>query len=273
MVLLYVSFIMSLNKRDLAGVIGLFFSFSIITNIQEPNFGLVTLDNAEALGYNFATLYFPIIGLSMVIFAVKKSIKSEVLIKFLIGVGFLIALSLSVFLNLNGQNSEEEALTFDDLYEETGIYVLDTLVGEEVNYLLEYNASEWSVSGESFNTDAEYELNSNNDSYAIIIAEKPNVGIDNLVSIAKTNLQEVSEGFELIEESTINKDGTSFVDLIAKVKLDGIDFTYYNRYYAGEEGSIQAMTFTYSNLFDENRADLRNLLDGLDINGSTTNEV
>lgn len=261
---------MSLNTRDLAGVIGLLLSFSIIINIQEPNLGLATLDNAEALGYNFATLYIPIIGLSLVVFAVKRSMKSEVLIKFLLGIGLLIALSLSVFLTLNGYNNGDETLTFDDSYEETDIYVLDALVGEEANYSLEYNASEWSVSGESFNTDAEHELSSKNDSYAIVIAEKPNVGIDNLVNRAKSNLQEESESFEMIEESTINKYGTTFVDLIAKVKLDGTDFTYYNRYYAGEEGSIQAITFTYSNLFDENRISLRGLLDGLSVSGENS---
>ncbi len=258
---------MSLNKRDLAGVIGLFFSFSIITNIQEPNFGLVTLDNAEALGYNFATLFFPIMGLSLVIYAVKKSIKSEILIKFLLGFGLIIALILSVLLSLKGYDETDATLNFDNLYEETGMYVIDTLIGEEVNYSLKYNASEWSVSRESFNSDAEYELNSSNDSYAIIIAEKPNVGLENLVSIAKSNLQEESESFEIIEESIVNKDGTAFVDLITKIKLDGTDFTYYNRYYAGDEGSIQAMTFTYSNLFDENRDILRQLLDGLSISG------
>jgi hypothetical protein len=273
MVLLYVNFIMSTSKRDVAGVIGLILSVSIITSIQEPNFGLVALDNAEALGYNFANLFLPIIGLSLVIYSVKKTIKSEMLIKFLLGAGFLIALTLTVLLSLNGRYRTDETLTFDNLYEETGMYVIDTLVGQEVSYSLEYNASEWSISEESFNSDAEYELNSKNDSYAIFIAEKPNVGIDNLVSVAKSNLQEVSESFELIEEMMVSKDGTTFVDLIAKVRLDGTDFTYYNRYYAGDEGSIQAMTFTYSNLFDENRTNLKNLLDGIEINGSTTNEV
>lgn len=267
MVLLYVSFIMSLNKRDLAGVIGLFLSFSVITNIQEPNFGLITLDNTEALGYNFATLFFPIMGLSLVIYAVKKSIKSEMLIKFLLGVGLLITLTLSVLLSLNGHDETNETLTFDNLYAETGMYVIDRLVGEEVNYSLEYNASEWSISEESFNIEAEYELSSKKDSFAIVIAEKPNVGIDNLVSLAKSNLQEVSESFELIEESVVNKEGTAFVDLIANAKIDGTEITYYNRYYAGEEGSIQVSTFTYSNLFDENRSSLRDFLDGLSISG------
>ena len=44
--------------------------------------------------------------------------------------------------------------------------------------------------------------------------------------------------------------------------MKGIKFTYYGYYYSSNEGSVQLVTFTATNLFDQQKKDMEEFLNG-----------
>jgi hypothetical protein len=52
------------------------------------------------------------------------------------------------------------------------------------------------------------------------------------------------------------------MELQIRGTIQSIPFVYLGYYYSGQEGSIQLLTYTASNLFDEYRHDFQELLDG-----------
>lgn len=141
-----------------------------------------------------------------------------------------------------------------------------TVSGAEVSYSIKYDSNKWSLSSDSGNKDAEFELILNtNDSYGIIIAERPEFGLETLKNIALDNFRDVGTNVSVVSERTINIDGNDILELKVNVKVDGLPLTYYNHYFSGKIGSIQFITFTYQNLFEEREEELKKLLEGIQL--------
>lgn len=138
------------------------------------------------------------------------------------------------------------------------------LQGEKVQYSVSYDSQLWERSNDTGNEDAEFELRHvEQDTYGMIIAERPKFGLDNLRDIAIENMDAVGEDREIIAEEKRVIDGKEMVELQVNLSIDGFPVTYFSRYYSGEEGSIQFITFTYQNLFEERKAAMADLLDSL----------
>ncbi len=142
----------------------------------------------------------------------------------------------------------------------------DVLKGKNVKYAVWYDKSKWKVEKANSNEDADFQLtHTSGDGYAIIIAEKIAMSMDALRHAAIANAQSASPDAKIVYEDERTINGNPVRCLKIEGTVDGIPITYYNYYYAGKTGSIQLITFTGQNTFEEYRQDFTDFLNGFDI--------
>lgn len=100
------------------------------------------------------------------------------------------------------------------------------------------------------------------DIQAMIIAERIAIPIEKLKNIALSNAREVSRDIKVIEEGRRTVNGVEVALLRLEGTVEGVAFTYLGYYYGGDQGSIQVITYTGRNLFDEHRAAMEEFLNG-----------
>ena len=71
---------------------------------------------------------------------------------------------------------------------------------------------------------------------------------------------------QIVSQETRRVNGRDVMVLQIRGTLQAIRFVYLGYYYAGPEGTIQLLTYTAANLFDEYKPQFEQLLDGLTIN-------
>lgn len=103
----------------------------------------------------------------------------------------------------------------------------------------------------------------NGDGYAMVIIERIQIPTDQLREIALSNMREAASDVKVVEEQRRRVNGTDLLLLRMEVHIKGIPFTYLGYYYGGLEGTIQVITYTGQNLFDEYRKDFESFLNGL----------
>jgi hypothetical protein len=102
----------------------------------------------------------------------------------------------------------------------------------------------------------------NGDGYAMIISERIQVPIDRLRDIAVANAREESPDVKVVEEQRRRVNGTDMLMLRLEGTANGVPFTYLGYYYGGPAGTIQVITYTGQNLFNEYRKDFEEFLNG-----------
>jgi hypothetical protein len=102
----------------------------------------------------------------------------------------------------------------------------------------------------------------NGDGYAMILAERLQVPLDQLRQIALDNARSVAPDTKVVAEQPRRVNGIDVLSLQMTGTIQGIHFTYLGYYYTGKEGAIQILTYTAANLFEEYRADFEELLEG-----------
>lgn len=134
-------------------------------------------------------------------------------------------------------------------------------------YELWYNPKKWTTKTETVNSDAEFSLKHvTGDAYAMIIAERIEVPISTLKDIVLEKAKEVAPDSEIIFEKELIVNGSKFLNLHIKGTAQGISFIYDGYYWSGEKGTLQVVTFTGQNLFNEFEHDLIDFLNGVVIN-------
>jgi len=103
------------------------------------------------------------------------------------------------------------------------------------------------------------------DVYAMIIFERTEMDLEDIKNIAINNAKAVAPDIKVtLEEERIVNGGNIFC-----MKMEGtiqsINFIYYGYYYAGEAGTLQLLTYTFTNLFHEYESDMTDFLNGLSI--------
>jgi hypothetical protein len=128
-----------------------------------------------------------------------------------------------------------------------------------------YNPKKWKVENqeEGGRTSLEHV---EGDGYAIIITERLEVPLEGLKNIALTNAKNAAPDAQVVSEEKRKVNGKEVIALKLKGTISDISFFYYGYYYSGKEGTIQAITYTAQNLFDEFKPDFEELLNGLVIN-------
>lgn len=105
----------------------------------------------------------------------------------------------------------------------------------------------------------------NGDGYAMIISERIAIPMDKLREIAVANARETAPDLKVVEEQRRLVNGTDVLMLRLEGTVTGVPFTYLGYYYGGSAGTIQVITYTGRNLFDEYRKDFEEFLNGFRI--------
>ncbi len=100
------------------------------------------------------------------------------------------------------------------------------------------------------------------DAFAMVIAERIAIPIEALKKVVLDNLKEAAADAAIVKEEKRKVNGTDGLCLTMKATVEGIPFTYYGYYYSGPAGSIQVITVTGQNLFEEFKPDLEKFLNG-----------
>jgi hypothetical protein len=90
--------------------------------------------------------------------------------------------------------------------------------------------------------------------------------IETLRNMALTNAKNAAPDARIVSQETRRVNGHDVSVLQIDGTIQGIRFTYLGYYYSGQEGTIQLITYTAANLFEEYKPQLEQLLDGFTIN-------
>lgn len=102
----------------------------------------------------------------------------------------------------------------------------------------------------------------NGDGYALVIAERIQMEPEALVALALQNAKAAAPDahFVLDEKRMVNATPVRCLQIVGT--MQSIGFKYFGYYYAGPAGTVQVITYTSTNLFDEFAGDFQALLDG-----------
>lgn len=123
--------------------------------------------------------------------------------------------------------------------------------------------TEWSFQKSQDNPEAEYELQlKGEDLYAMIIAEKLEIPMENLKDIALENGREAAPDLHVVQEEYRIVNGQKVLFLQLNGTLQGIKFTYYGYYYSSPGGTVQFITYTSQGLLNSYIEDCEKILNG-----------
>lgn len=100
------------------------------------------------------------------------------------------------------------------------------------------------------------------DGYAMLITEKIEIPFETLKMAALSNAREVAPDVSIVKEEYRKVNDKFVLMLQMSGTLSGIRFTYLGYYYSSPNGTVQLITYTASNLFNEYAADLEDFLNG-----------
>lgn len=100
------------------------------------------------------------------------------------------------------------------------------------------------------------------DAYGMLISEKTEIPLESLQSIAIDNAREAIPDVEVIKEEYRKVNDNIVLVMQMNGTLKGIKATYLGYYYSAPEGSVQFITYTSTNLFEEQKKDMEELLNG-----------
>ncbi len=125
------------------------------------------------------------------------------------------------------------------------------------------DSSQWRIQRKNQNSDTMFEFqHRNRDAYAMVIAERITMPLKALRRVAIENVKAVGKNVRVESEEKRVINGSEVLMLKISAVIQSIPFVYYNYYYTGKIGSIQIITYTGANLFEEYKADFDDLLNG-----------
>ena len=103
------------------------------------------------------------------------------------------------------------------------------------------------------------------DAYAMVISERVSVPMESIKKMAVANAKKVAPDVKIASEEKRVVKGKELLCLKLTGTFQGIPVIYYGYYYGGSEGTLQVVTATASNIFDEFKQDLDDFLNGTQI--------
>ncbi len=126
-----------------------------------------------------------------------------------------------------------------------------------------YNSSKWKPIP-PYNTSAEFQfVHSSGDAYAMVIPERISIPLNTLKKAALFNAQRKATKAKIVYEKKKIVNGAEVLCLKIDGVIKGIPFSYYGYYWSGKSGTLQFITYTGRNLFNEFKKDFTDLLNGL----------
>lgn len=112
---------------------------------------------------------------------------------------------------------------------------------------------------------AEYMFNlTGQDAYAMIIPERIEIPIENLLDIAYQNAERAAPDIQVIKKEIRLVNGKPVHFMQMEGTLQGIKFVYFGYYYSFEKGSVQLLAYTAKNLLKNYEKDLELFLNGFE---------
>jgi hypothetical protein len=126
---------------------------------------------------------------------------------------------------------------------------------------LSYDPSKWTPGAND--KPGRLQLNHHSgDGYALIIFERLQIPMESFKAIVLQNAKNAAPDARVVQEEQRRVNGVTLTCMEIVGTTQGIQFHYFGYYYTGTIGSIQVITYTGENLFDEYRPDFENLLNG-----------
>ncbi len=104
--------------------------------------------------------------------------------------------------------------------------------------------------------------NKTEDMYGMIITEKISIDIKALKQIALSNAKSAAPDIKLINQEYRMVNGAKVLMMEMRGTIQGVKFVYYGYYYSDDTGSVQFLTYTSQNLFEEYKKEMEKLLNG-----------
>jgi len=107
--------------------------------------------------------------------------------------------------------------------------------------------------------------NKTEDMYGMLITEKIAININALRQVAFNNAKTAAPDAKIINEEYRMVNGHKVFMMQMKGTIQGIKFIYYGYYYSDDGGSVQFLTYTSQNLFDDYKKEMEKLLNGFTV--------
>tara|TARA_B110000977_G_C10912787_1_gene429964 strand:- start:179 stop:808 length:630 start_codon:yes stop_codon:yes gene_type:complete len=135
---------------------------------------------------------------------------------------------------------------------------------KKLNVGIWINPKSWSFTKGTDNDAFEFQFQKKGDDlYAMLISEKMQIPIETLKGIAIENAKSAAPDIKVIKEEYRNVNGIQVLMLQMSGTIQGMRFTYYGYYYSNSNGTIQLLTYTGENLFNNYLNDIEVFLNGL----------
>jgi hypothetical protein len=123
------------------------------------------------------------------------------------------------------------------------------------------NPKNWSFKKAKDAGEYEFQLKEK-EGYALLLAERIEIPLESLKSIALTNAQKAAPDAEIVKEEYRMVNGIKVLCLQMDGTIQGIRFSYFGYYYSSDKGTVQLLTYTSKSLFKDYQADLETFLNG-----------
>ena len=118
------------------------------------------------------------------------------------------------------------------------------------------NPKKWSFEKGEDSEAAEFKFQlKDSDAYGMLIAEKIEIPVENLKSIALDNAREVAPDIHISKQEYRTVNGNKVLMMQMDGTMQGMKFSYYGYYFSYEGGTIQLLTYTSQNLLEEYKPD------------------
>lgn len=139
----------------------------------------------------------------------------------------------------------------------------------KLNYGVWVNKKKWAVEKNKEGNEQEFTFNLiGQDAYGMIVAERIEFPMDNLVNIAVQNAEKAAPDIKIIRDESKRVNGKLVRFLQMEGTVQGIKLVYLNYYFSNKNGSIQFVTYTAKNLLKQYRDEMETLLNGFVVNDS-----
>lgn len=133
----------------------------------------------------------------------------------------------------------------------------------KTNVGLWINPKKWRFSKAPASSAAEYTFEiKNDDIQAMLITEKIEIPIENLIQIAYENALDAAPDAKIIKQEYRIVNGLDVIMMQITGTISGIKFIYYSYYYSNSSGSYQLVSYTSQNLFEASKKDMEEFLNG-----------
>ena len=126
------------------------------------------------------------------------------------------------------------------------------------------DVKKWTFKKGGVNDEVEYHFAAKgNEVFGMMLVERIEIPIETLAQAAFQNAQEESADIYIVKQEYRMVNGKKVLLMQMNGTVKGIKFSYYGYYYSNPGGTVQMVTYTSQNLFQDQIANAEELLNGL----------